>query len=162
MLYIFWQPLANSYARAEASSQMSHLKCYDVSRSLFALETYFIINQTCLSLVLTLLCWIPSPRQSADRKTITEWFFHNNSNNNKHNNNRVNSPWETCSILPSFKLNTTWVVQWSTPTHQPKQKKGLTLWTVWFVLYVRTYAITWNNEPLFKLEVWFVLGRGSI
>ena len=31
-----------------------------------------------------------------------------------------------------------------------------------YVHYIRTYTITRNNEPLFKLVLWFVLGRGSI
>ena len=49
-------------------------------------------------------------------------------------------------------------------------KSGLTLLSVCFVRtyvtyvrkYVQTDTITRNNEPLFKLVLWFVLGRGSI
>ena len=41
-------------------------------------------------------------------------------------------------------------------------KNGLTLWSVCFVLmYGWRDTITKYNEPLFKLVLWFVLGRGS-
>ena len=52
-------------------------------------------------------------------------------------------------------------------------KSGLNLWSVCLVLYVLTYVRTYgrmdvwtdtinrNNEPLFKLVLWFVLGSGS-
>ena len=42
-------------------------------------------------------------------------------------------------------------------------KSGLTLSSFAYVrMFIRTDTITRNNEPLFKLVLWFVLGRGSI
>ena len=43
-----------------------------------------------------------------------------------------------------IKYHKTWVVQWSTPSinQSASLKSGLTLWSVCFVLYVRTYVRT--------------------
>ena len=67
--------------------------------------------------------------------------------------------------LPKIISYKTWVIQWSTrpSTNQStSMKSGLTLWSVCFVLYGRSDTITRNNESLFKLVLWLVLGRGSI
>ena len=62
--------------------------------------------------------------------------------------------------------NKTWVDPRPSTNQSTILRYGLTLWSVRYIrTYVRTNGrtdtITKNNEPLFKLVLWFVLGRGS-
>ena len=48
------------------------------------------------------------------------------------------------------------------PNQSTSLKSGLIFDRFVLFCFVRTDTITRNNEPLFKLVLWFVLGRGSI